>query len=119
MMERLQKLLDQAGIASRRHAEDMILVDSQPVSVESKAYYILNKPRGYISDRDDTAALKTALDLVPDGRRLFAAGRLDLMSEGMLLLTNDGELANRLTHPRYEHEKEYLALVYGTPDQKV
>lgn len=143
-MERLQKLLAAAGIASRRHAEEMILagrvrvnnkvvtelgtrvdpsndailVDNQPVSVESKAYYILNKPRGYISDRDDTAALKTALDLVPDGRRLFAAGRLDLMSEGMLLLTNDGELANRLTHPRYEHEKEYLALVFGSPDDK-
>lgn len=143
-MERLQKLLAQAGIASRRHAEEMILVgrvrvnnkvvtelgtqvdpdkdtvlvDNQPVSVENKAYYILNKPRGYISDRDDTAALKTALDLVPDGRRLFAAGRLDLMSEGMLLLTNDGELANRLTHPRYEHEKEYLALVVGSPDDK-
>ncbi len=145
MMERLQKLLAQAGIASRRHAEEMIsagrvrvngkvitelgaqadpdhdkiLVDNQPINVETKAYYILNKPRGYISDRDDTAENKTALDLVPDGRRLFAAGRLDLMSEGMLLLTNDGELANRLTHPRYEHEKEYLALVFGSPDDKV
>src|SRR6476619_6099108 len=144
-MERLQKILARAGLASRRHAEEMIsagrvrvnnkvvtelgtqvdpdkdtiLVDNQPVSIEQKAYYILNKPRGYISDRDDTAENKTALALVPDGRRLFSAGRLDLMSEGMLLLTNDGELANRLTHPRYEHEKEYLALVYGTPDQKV
>lgn len=144
-MERLQKLLAQAGIASRRHAEEMILagrvrvngqvvnqlgaqadperdkilVDNQLVAIETKAYYILNKPRNYISDRDDTAELKTALDLVPDGRRLFAAGRLDLMSEGMLLLTNDGELANRLTHPRYEHEKEYLALVFGSPDDKV
>jgi 23S rRNA pseudouridine2605 synthase len=144
MMERLQKLLAQAGVASRRHAEelivagrvrvngkvvtelgaqadperDTILVDNQPVTIESKAYIILNKPRGYISDRDDTADLKTALDLVPDGRRLFAAGRLDLLSEGMLFLTNDGELANRLTHPRYEHEKEYLALVYGAPDER-
>ncbi|MCC7165351.1 MAG: pseudouridine synthase [Anaerolineae bacterium] len=144
MTERLQKLLAQAGVASRRHAEEMILagrvrvngkvitelgtqvdpaldkvtVDSQPVTLEPKAYYILNKPRGYISDRDDTSNLKTALDLVPDGRRLFAAGRLDLMSEGMLFLTNDGALANRLTHPRYEHEKEYLALVFGNPDDK-
>lgn len=143
-MERLQKLLAQAGIASRRHAEEMILagrvrvndkvvtqlgaqadperdkilVDNQLVNLETKAYYILNKPRGYLSDRDDTANYKTALDLVPDERRLFAAGRLDLMSEGMLLLTNDGELANRLTHPRYEHEKEYLALVFGAPDDK-
>lgn len=145
MMERLQKLLAQAGVASRRRAEEMItagrvrvngkvvqelgaqadpendtiLVDNHPVAIESKAYYILNKPRGYISDRDDTAENKTALDLVPDGRRLFSAGRLDLMSEGMLLLTNDGELANKLTHPRYEHEKEYLALVFGMPDDKV
>ncbi len=143
-MERLHKVLAQAGVASRRHAEelivagrvrvngkivtelgtqvdpehDTILVDNQPVAVESKAYYLLNKPRGYISDRDETAANKTALDLVPDGRRMFAAGRLDLTSEGLLLITNDGELANRLTHPRYEHEKEYLALVFGTPDDK-
>lgn len=144
-MERLQKLLAQAGIASRRRAEEMItagrvrvngkvvtelgaqadperdtiMVDNHPVALETKAYYVLNKPRGYISDRDDTAGNKTALDLVPEGRRLFSAGRLDLMSEGMLLLTNDGELANRLTHPRYEHEKEYFALVFGSPDDKV
>jgi 23S rRNA pseudouridine2605 synthase len=144
-VERLQKLLAQAGIASRRHAEEMILagrvrvngkvitelgaqadpamdtvvVDNHPIAVESQVYYVLNKPRGYISDRDDTAPNKTALDLVPDGRRLFAAGRLDLMSEGLLFITNDGELANRLTHPRYEHEKEYLALVFGAPDDKV
>ncbi|HZQ09597.1 MAG TPA: pseudouridine synthase [Anaerolineae bacterium] len=144
MRERLHKILAQAGVASRRHAEelivagrvrvngkvvaelgtqvdpehDTILVDNQPVAVESKAYYLLNKPRGYISDRDETADNKTALDLVPDGRRMFAAGRLDLTSEGLLLITNDGELANRLTHPRYEHEKEYLALVFGTPDDK-
>lgn len=144
-MERLQKLLAQAGIASRRHAEEMILagrvrvngkvitelgaqadpekdtvvVDNHPVSIESQVYYVLNKPRGYISDRDDTAENKTALDLVPDGRRLFAAGRLDLQSEGLLFVTNDGALANRLTHPRYEHEKEYLALVFGIPDDKM
>lgn len=143
-MERLQKILAQAGIASRRHAEEMIvagrvrvngkvvnvlgaqvdpehdkiLVDNQPVAVESKAYFLLHKPRGYISDRDDTAEYKSALDLVPGHLRLFAAGRLDMNSEGLLFLTNDGELANRLTHPRYEHEKEYLALVSGAPDDK-
>lgn len=144
MTERLQKILAQAGIASRRHAEEMILagrvrvngqvvkvlgtqvnpdadkilVDNQPVLLENKAYYLLNKPRGYISDRDDTASYKTALDLIPGNLRLFAAGRLDMNSEGLLFLTNDGELANRLTHPRYEHEKEYLILVYGAPDDK-
>ncbi|MBI4675722.1 MAG: rRNA pseudouridine synthase [Chloroflexi bacterium] len=143
-MERLQKILAQAGIASRRRAEEMILagrvrvngqvvnklgaqvdpardkilVDNQPVVVETKAYFLLYKPRGYISDRDDTAEYKTALDLVPGNLRLFAAGRLDMNSEGLLFLTNDGELANRLTHPRYEHEKEYLALVFGAPDDK-
>lgn len=143
-MERLAKILAQAGIASRRHAEEMILAgrvrvngqvvatlgtqvdpehdkilaDNQPVAVETKVYYLLHKPRGYLSDRDDTAEYKTALDLVPGGRRLFAAGRLDLNSEGLLFLTNDGELANRLTHPRYEHEKEYLALVYSVPTVK-
>ncbi len=144
-MERLQKILAQAGIASRRRAEEMILagrvrvngqvvntlgvqvdpasdkilVDNYPVALESKAYFILNKPRGYISDRDDTGGFKTALDMIPGNLRLFAAGRLDMNSEGLLFLTNDGELANRLTHPRYEHEKEYLVLVFGTPDDKM
>ncbi len=141
MEERLQKVLAEAGIASRRHAEEMILagrvhvngevvetlgakvdpdrdtveVDGQKVKLESKIYLALNKPRGYISDRDETGEHRSALDLVPNGERLFAAGRLDLDSEGLLLLTNDGELTFRLTHPRYEHEKEYLALVGGTP----
>ena len=142
-MERLQKVLAQAGVASRRKAEELILagrvqvngravetlgakvdpdkdtieVDHAPVRLEQKLYLILNKPRGYISDRDETGEHKTALDLVPQGERLFAAGRLDLDSEGLLLLTNDGELAFRLTHPRFEHQKEYLALVVGTPDE--
>ena len=141
-MERLHKLLAQAGVSSRRKAEELIQVgrvrvngrvvttlgvqvdperdtvevDNQRVRLETKTYIVLNKPRGYISDRDDTAENKSALDLVPHSARLFAAGRLDLNSEGLLLLTNDGELTFRLTHPRFEHEKEYLALVSGTPD---
>ncbi len=144
-MERLQKVLAEAGIASRRKAEEMILAgrvrvngkvvdtlgakvdpahdtilaDNQPVRIENKIYLALNKPRGYISDRDETGEHKTALDLVPQGERLFAAGRLDLDSEGLLLLTNDGELTFRLTHPRFEHEKEYLALVAGQPEPQV
>lgn len=143
-MERLQKVLAQAGIASRRRAEEMILagrvrvnglvvnqlgaqvdpdadkilVDNQPVNPETKAYFLLYKPKGYISDRDDTSNFRTALDLIPGDLRLFAAGRLDMNSEGLLFLTNDGELANRLTHPRYEHEKEYLVLVFGAPEDK-
>lgn len=144
MSERLQKILAQAGIASRRRAEEMILagrvrvnglvvnqlgvqvepnadkimVDNQPVNPETKAYFLLHKPKGYISDRDDTSNYRTALDLIPGNLRLFAAGRLDMNSEGLLFLTNDGELANRLTHPRYEHEKEYLVLVLGAPEPK-
>lgn len=143
-MERLQKVLAQAGIASRRKAEELIVtgrvrvngtvvrelgtrvdplhdtveVDHRRVHLEPKVYILLNKPRGYISDLDESSSKKSALELVPDGRRLFVAGRLDLQSEGLLLLTNDGDLANRLTHPRYKHEKEYLALVQGVPDER-
>jgi pseudouridine synthase len=141
-MERLHRVLAQAGVASRRRAEDLIVagrvqvngqvvgtlgvkidpqhdvveVDRQRIHLESKTYLVLNKPRGYISDRDETGENKTALDLVPMHERLFAAGRLDVNSEGLLLLTNDGDLTFRLTHPRFEHQKEYLALVSGNPD---
>ncbi len=140
-MERLHKVLAHAGVASRRKAEELILarrvrvngqlvtelgtqvdperdrveVDGRPVRAERKIYLALNKPRGYLSDRDEGQDRPTALDLVPSRERLYAAGRLDLNSEGLLLLTNDGDLAHRITHPRFEHEKEYLALVEGTP----
>ncbi len=140
-MERLQKVLAEAGVASRRKAEELILegrvkvngevveqlgtkvnpgsdtsmVDNRRIQSEQKVYLARNKPRGYISDRDETGEHKTALNLVPAGERLFPAGRLDLDSEGLLLLTNDGELTFRLTHPRFEHQKEYLALVAGHP----
>jgi 23S rRNA pseudouridine2605 synthase len=140
--ERLHKALAQAGVSSRRKAEELILagrvqvngrvvaklglkinpqrdiveVDKKRIRLESKTYLVLNKPRGYISDRDETGENRTALDLVPGHERLFAAGRLDMDSEGLLLLTNDGDLTYRLTHPRYEHRKEYLALVSGSPD---
>jgi pseudouridine synthase len=142
-MERLHRVLAQAGVASRRKAEGLILagrvqvngrvivtlgakidpdhdlveVDKQRIHVESKIYLVLNKPRGYISDRDETGEKKTALDLVPRSERLFAAGRLDMDSEGLLLLTNDGDMTFLLTHPRFEHQKEYLALVSGNPDE--
>jgi 23S rRNA pseudouridine2605 synthase len=142
-MERLHRVLAQAGVASRRKAEelittgrvqvngqvvgtlglkidpdhDLVEVDGQRIRLESKTYFVLNKPRGYISDRDETGEYKTALDLVPQTERLFAAGRLDMDSEGLLLLTNDGDLTFRLTHPRFEHQKEYLALVSGRPDE--
>ncbi len=142
-MERLQKVLAHAGVASRRKAEELILerrvrvngqivaelgtqvdpkhdliqVDGRTISEERKSYIVLHKPRGYLSDRDEGQDKPTAFDLVPSSQRLYAAGRLDINSEGLLLLTNDGELAHHITHPRYEHEKEYLALVEGCPDR--
>jgi 23S rRNA pseudouridine2605 synthase len=141
-MDRLHKVLAHAGVASRRKAEELIVkrrvrvngkivaelgtqvdpardrieVDGRPVRAESKTYIILHKPRGYLSDRDEKQTKPTALDLVPSPERLYAAGQLDANSEGLLLLTNDGELAHRVTHPRFEHAKEYLALVQGLPD---
>lgn len=143
-MERLQKVLAHAGIASRRKSEELIIagrvrvngktvtelgtkvdpghdkieVDDQPVQFEKFRYIVLHKPKGYLSDVDEVSGKKLAVDLVPVKERVYAAGRLDLNSEGLLLLTNDGDLAHRITHPRYQHEKEYLALVEGTPTEE-
>ena len=140
-MERLQKVLAHAGVASRRKCEKLILqgrvrvngqvvtqlgvkvdpdqdaieVDGQPIVPEDKVYVLLHKPRGYLSDTRDFRGRSSALSLVPDRERLYPVGRLDAESEGLLFLTNDGELAHCLTHPRYEHQKEYLALVVGEP----
>lgn len=141
--ERLQKVLAHAGVASRRRAEEMIAegrvrvngevvkqlgtkvnprrdvieVDGQPLGrPERLVYYLLNKPRGVLSAAQDVRGRKTVVDLVQSGARLYPVGRLDLDSEGLMLLTNDGHLALRLAHPRYEHEKEYRVLVAGAPD---
>ncbi|WP_080795031.1 pseudouridine synthase [Corynebacterium pacaense] len=141
---RLQKVLAQAGVASRRHAEilieqgrvevndaivttqgtrvnpatDIIRVDGVRINVnEDLAYFILNKPRGMHSTMSDEMGRPCVGDLVSEkisaGQRLFHVGRLDADTEGLLLLTNDGELANRLMHPRYEVRKTYLATVQG------
>lgn len=141
-MERLQKILAHAGVASRRKCEELIVaghvrvngkivrelgtqvdpvkdrieVDGTPISIEKLRYVILHKPKGYLSDIDESRGKPLAIDLVPSDVRLYAAGRLDANSEGLLLLTNDGELAHRITHPRYQNEKEYLALVEGEPN---
>ncbi len=140
-MDRLHKVLAHAGVASRRKCEELILarhvrvngkivselgtkvdpardrieVDGARVFVEKKSYIILHKPKGYLSDIDEARGKLLAIDLVPMRERLYAAGRLDANSEGLLLLTNDGDLAHRVTHPRYQLEKEYLALVEGEP----
>ncbi|WP_243138124.1 pseudouridine synthase [Heliorestis acidaminivorans] len=138
---RLQKVLASAGIASRREAEQMIqagrvqvngktvtelgfkvrekkdkiAVDGKVLSgQEDKVYYILNKPKGYVTTRKDPQGRPTVIDLFPDVKeRIFPVGRLDQDTEGLLLLTNDGDLAFRLTHPRFGVEKTYHATLKG------
>jgi len=140
-MDRLNKYLAHAGLGSRRHCEDLIRagrvsidglvakelatrvgpeqevkVDGEPIQSEKHVYWLVNKPRGYLCTNHDPSRRPLALDLVPHiSQRVFTVGRLDEDSEGLLLLTNDGELANRLMHPRYGVEKTYLALVAGNP----
>jgi 23S rRNA pseudouridine2605 synthase len=144
MEERLQKILAHAGLGSRRTCEDMIIagrvtVNGQVAQIGSKAdvqvdqvkldgklvkhpeayqYIILNKPRGVLSTVSSPDPRPTVRDLVPVQGTLYPVGRLDVDSEGLILLTNDGELANQLTHPRYGHEKEYRVLVARHPDEK-
>ena len=140
MEERLQKILSGAGIASRRRAEefiqagrvtvngekailgqkadpekDIILLDGSPVVPEKvHRYLMLNKPRGYVSTLSDEHGRRTVAQLVSDcGVRVYPVGRLDMDSEGLLLFTNDGELANRILHPSHEVEKEYQVRVQG------
>ncbi|MBI4319037.1 MAG: rRNA pseudouridine synthase [Chloroflexi bacterium] len=141
--ERLQKFLARAGVASRRSSEELILqgrvavnkqvitrlgtkvkpddvvtVDGRPVVVQEKQVYILlNKPRGYVTTVTDPYGRPTVVQLVQAPQRVFPVGRLDVESEGMLLLTNDGDLAHRLMHPRFALEKEYVVLVHPDPSE--
>jgi 23S rRNA pseudouridine2605 synthase len=135
--ERLQKVLAQRGYGSRRVCEELIAsgrvhvngqlarlgwrvlvdrdrveVDGHPVSVKpGLVHYLLNKPAGVVTTSKDTHGRPTVVDLVPAVPRVFPVGRLDAETEGLLLLTNDGELAHRLTHPSFGVDKEYLAQV--------
>jgi 23S rRNA pseudouridine2605 synthase len=144
MEERLQKLLAQAGHGSRRACEeylvqgrvrvngrvaelgqkadpevDEITFDGQALArPEKRTYILLYKPRGVVSSLEPQGDRKTVMDLVPADERLYPVGRLDLDSEGLILLTNDGDLTNRITHPRYETEKEYRVLLGDEPDSK-
>jgi 23S rRNA pseudouridine2605 synthase len=137
--ERLQKVLAATGWGSRRVCEeliaagrvtvngdvaelgrrvdpaaDLIEVDGAPVGAKpGLVYYLLNKPPGVVTTAKDTHDRRTVLELVPAEPRVFPVGRLDLETEGLLLLTNDGELAHRITHPSHGVEKEYLAHVRG------
>jgi 23S rRNA pseudouridine2605 synthase len=140
-MERLHKLLAHAGVGSRRQCEAMITagrvtvdgqvvrelgtkvdaeqrfsVDGQPVRGERHVYWLVNKPKGYLCTNRDPAGRPLAVDLVPHvSQRVYTVGRLDEASEGLLLLTNDGDLAYRLMHPRFGVEKTYLVQVAGHP----
>ncbi len=140
MQERLQKLIAAAGIASRRHAEELIelgrvtvngklaclgdkadpakddiRIDGSPLGNKERPVYImLNKPRGYVTTMSDEQGRKSVAELTADcGARVFPVGRLDLDSEGLLIMTNDGELANALMHPSKGCVKEYLVRVKG------
>ncbi len=137
--DRLQKVLASTGWGSRRVCEDLIAagrvtvngeiavlgrrvqpdidlieVDGGPVGVKpGLVYYLLNKPTGIVTTAKDTHGRRTVIDLVPNDPRVFPVGRLDAETEGLLLLTNDGELAHRITHPSHGIQKEYLAHVRG------
>lgn len=139
--ERLQKVLARVGLGSRRSCEELVAagrvtvdgevavlgrrvdpdadrieVDGVPVSVRpGLVHYLLNKPAGVVTTADDPQGRPTVLGLVPDQPRVHPVGRLDLDTEGLLVVTNDGDLTFRLTHPRFGVEKEYLAEVEGRP----
>ncbi len=141
-MERLNKYLAHAGVGSRRHCDDLIAqgrvsingavvrdlatrvdpaqhkvaVDGQPLRTERQVYWLLNKPRGVLCTNHDPAGRPRAIDLVPHvPQRVYTVGRLDEDSEGLLLMTNDGELAHQLMHPRFGIEKTYIVQVAGRP----
>ena len=109
-----------AVLGRRVDAErDQIVVDGVPLSVRpGLVYYLLNKPAGVVTTASDPQGRSTVVQLVPDEPRVFPVGRLDADTEGLLLLTNDGDLTHRLTHPRFGVDKEYLAEVSGTPPPK-
>ncbi|HCA46655.1 MAG TPA: pseudouridine synthase [Armatimonadetes bacterium] len=144
-MERLQKLLARAGLGSRRSCEELIRggrvsvngstvrelgakasptddirVDGRRVKLpDEHTYLVLNKPPGYVTTRDDPQGRPTVMDLIPAGARdrVYPVGRLDLDSTGLLLLTDDGDLTQRLLHPKHHIPKEYLADVEGVPSE--
>ena len=144
--ERLQKILAHAGLGSRRDCEEYILqgrvtvdgqvvrelgtkvdaeaaaiaVDGEKIQLEKMVYFAVNKPKGYVSTSHDPSGRPRVIDLLPEvPERVYSVGRLDEDSMGLMILTNDGELANRLAHPRYGVEKIYRALVAGTPSREI
>lgn len=145
MKERIQKILSQAGVCSRRRAEELVLagavkinghpakigqqvdphqcritVDDEPIYIDKKReklYIALNKPRGYVTTMSDEMGRKTVFDLVSDlGQRVYPIGRLDKVSEGLILLTDDGDFANMMMHPKYHISKRYRVTVDSAVD---
>lgn len=138
--ERVQKVLARAGLGSRRVCDEMVAArrvrvngaiadpgtrvdpESDRIEVDGVAigvrpglvYYLVNKPRGVVSTSSDPQGRPTVVEMVPDEPRVFSVGRLDVETEGLLLLTNDGDLAQRVAHPSHGVDKEYLAEVTGT-----
>ena len=145
MTERLQKILSARGVCSRRKAEELIqagrvrcngmvaalgdtadpdideiLVDGKPLPTPKEYVYImLNKPRGYVTTLSDEKGRPNAAQLIDCGTRVYPVGRLDMDSEGLLLFTNDGDLANRLMHPKHEVDKTYRVLVDGFTEENL
>ena len=138
-MERLQKVIAASGITSRRKAEELIisgkvivngeivttlgtkvnekdeiLVDGMKINIEEKVYFLLNKPREVITSVSDEHKRKTVVDIIDTDKRIYPIGRLDYDTTGLLLLTNDGELANKLMHPKNNIDKVYIAKINGT-----
>ncbi len=145
-LERLQKVLAHAGVSSRRACEELILqgritvdgqtvrelgtkvdprkqqvaVDGQKVHSERNVYYAVHKPKGYVSTNSDPAGKPRVVDLLPEiPQRVYCVGRLDEQSTGLLLMTNDGELANKLAHPKFGVEKVYRVVVAGEPGREI
>lgn len=138
-VQRLQKILASAGIDSRRKCEelikdgvvqvnknivdelpafadpdkDIIMVNGKKIHAEQRVYFLLNKPKGVICTNQDPAGRKKAIDLVHTNKRIFCIGRLDIDTTGLIILTNDSELANKLTHPKYGLPKTYVARIKG------
>lgn len=139
-MERLQKVIAASGVTSRRKAEELIVagkvkvngvvvtelgtkvsgkdeieVNGISIKKEDKVFYLLNKPRGVVTTTKDEFNRQTVIDLIDDDRRIYPVGRLDYDTTGALILTNDGDFANRLIHPRNEIDKVYVAKIKGVP----
>ncbi|MEC8344726.1 MAG: pseudouridine synthase [Planctomycetota bacterium] len=143
--ERLQKILALAGFGSRRDCETLITegrvevdgktvselgtkvdssrqkiaVDGERIKIAKKEYFLINKPTGVLSTNWDPSGRTRVIDLIPTGQRVFTVGRLDKSSEGLIIVTNDGAVAQRLTHPRYGVEKVYEVVVSGHPSREV